>query len=229
MTYWNYGSLYTGGLSEEETAKVEAVLKDHGFVEFNGPAFLNLGNGLLELIDGYPGDIENDLTSAMEELRNVGILVNGRIRYSGDYDGFYDIKDSMVTLHDIEEMSLLDADVEKLVEMLRCRGYSVELDENKKTVVATEQVSIPRLYVYKEYCDEDAYGEEIIELYEDREDAIRHLREQVEAFFDCDFEDVSYMDEDTVQPDYVSISNGDCCHFFMVKDHAVHLSQRSAG
>jgi len=84
MTYWNYGSLYTGGLSEEETAKVEAVLKDHGFVEFSGPAFLNLGNGLLELIDGYPGDIENDLTSAMEELRNVGFRVKGRIRYSGD-------------------------------------------------------------------------------------------------------------------------------------------------
>ena len=94
------------------------------------------------------------------------------------------------------------------------------LKEMKKTM---------NVYVYKEFCDGDAYGEEIIEVYENKEDALKRLREQVEKYCDCSFEDIPTKfdlgDEDTVKEDYVSMYVGKGVMFWAVEEKTVASSQ----
>ena len=81
------------------------------------------------------------------------------------------------------------------------------------------------VYVYKEFCDGDTYGEEIIEVYENKEDALTRLRKQVEKYCDCSFEDIPTKldldDEDTVKEDYVSMYVGKGIMFWVVEEKTV--------
>ncbi len=76
------------------------------------------------------------------------------------------------------------------------------------------------VYVYKEHCDENAYGAEIIEVFEDRQDALDRLKESVEKAYNCTFEKIADTfgadEDDTVEPDYVSINSGDGAVYYWV-------------
>ena len=83
-----------------------------------------------------------------------------------------------------------------------------------------------RLYVYKEYNDEYAYGEEVVELYSTKEKAMERLREAVEEAFKCSWndipEEVGLDDMDTFEEDYVSINNGDgATAYFVIEEKEV--------
>ena len=68
-----------------------------------------------------------------------------------------------------------------------------------------------KIFVYKEYNDEAADGEEIIEVYSSKKDAEARLRDQVEHFYGTKLEDLAAdygITENmlnTVSKDYVSI------------------------
>ena len=77
------------------------------------------------------------------------------------------------------------------------------------------------VYVYKEFCDENAYGEEVIEIYRNKEAAVKRLRERVaNAYGNIPFDDIPDaigLDEgDTFTDEYVSIDNGDGAVSFWV-------------
>ena len=83
-----------------------------------------------------------------------------------------------------------------------------------------------KIYVYKEHCDENPYGEEIVELYEEKSDAVNRLKERVSAAYGVPFESVPEtigLDEnDTFREDYVSINNGDgATSFWVVEEKSV--------
>ena len=70
-----------------------------------------------------------------------------------------------------------------------------------------------KIYVYKEYNDEDAYGEELIELYEDRKDALDRLRKGVEQAYRMPWwkipSKLGLGNNDTFTEDYVAIGYPD--------------------
>lgn len=83
-----------------------------------------------------------------------------------------------------------------------------------------------KIFLYKEFCDENAYGSEIIELYPSREEAVARLKERVSEGFGVPFEEVPEtvgLDEnDTFREDYVSIDNGDgATSFWVVEEKSV--------
>lgn len=79
-----------------------------------------------------------------------------------------------------------------------------------------------KLYVYHEYNDESAYGEQIIKLFENRQDALNHLRNRVETCLDIKLEDLNKIasDSDTVEQDYVSFDTSHGVNFFIVEEMA---------
>lgn len=74
-----------------------------------------------------------------------------------------------------------------------------------------------KVYVYKEYCDTEAYGEEYIEVFEDFDDAKKFLKERVEGYFETEWENVSIDSDDTFEEDYVSIYDGNGATFWIIE------------
>lgn len=82
-----------------------------------------------------------------------------------------------------------------------------------------------KIYVYKEYCDDNAYGEEIIELYQNRAKAEKRLKDRIEETYGLSWDDIpdeyDFDENDTFKPDYVSICHGDCTSFWIVEEKEV--------
>ena len=87
-----------------------------------------------------------------------------------------------------------------------------------------------KVYVYKEYCDGYAYGEEVVEVYADREKARSQLLERVAGAFCYDGPlseaDLSQFlageeflgEDDSFTSDYVSISCGKGVCYWIVEE-----------
>ena len=87
-----------------------------------------------------------------------------------------------------------------------------------------------KVYVCKEYCDGDAYGEEIIKVYENREKARSQLLERVAGAFYYDGPlskaDLSQFlvgegilgEDDSFTSDYASISCGKGICYWVVEE-----------
>ena len=83
------------------------------------------------------------------------------------------------------------------------------------------------IFVYKEYNDEDAYGEELIELYEDRKDALDRLRKGVEQAYRTPWgkipSEFGLGDNDTFTEDYVAIGHpGGPTSYFIVEEKRIN-------
>lgn len=81
-----------------------------------------------------------------------------------------------------------------------------------------------KVYVYKEYCDKDAYGEEIIKVYARKEKAKTRLKERVECEYNLSFAEIQKEiaeEDDTVSDTYVSIHNGDGTTFWIVEEKEI--------
>ena len=90
-----------------------------------------------------------------------------------------------------------------------------------------------KVYVYKEFNDSYAYGEELIEVYAKREDAIAKLKKQVEEHFDNEYtfdqllandDTGKYIwdpNDDQMSDNYVSLNESGDGIFFIVEEHTV--------
>lgn len=84
--------------------------------------------------------------------------------------------------------------------------------------------------VYKEYNDEYAYGDEIVCVYQEKEDAKAHLKSQVEKHFKKSWdelekpqvrEELGFTENDNFGDEYVSLYNGNSCLFWVVDEQEV--------
>lgn len=78
------------------------------------------------------------------------------------------------------------------------------------------------VYVYHEYQDDQPYMDQVIKLFQSREDGIMYLRERVEEKFGMTFEEVAKRAPETdalatVKEDYVSVQNADVVNFFILE------------
>lgn len=85
------------------------------------------------------------------------------------------------------------------------------------------------LYLYKEYNDELAYGEEYTELIVKKSHAEARLKERVKKAYRMSLEEMRedpMFDNDTLDDDYVSIQNdGDDVSSFIIEEKSVELSE----
>ena len=72
------------------------------------------------------------------------------------------------------------------------------------------------VYVYHEHNDADAFGEMVTKVFSSMAAGKAYLKNRVEQVYKTTWEEVTKMagEDDTVKPDYVSISNGNGCAFF---------------
>lgn len=79
------------------------------------------------------------------------------------------------------------------------------------------------VYVYHEYTDDQAYGEQFIQVFRDRLAGQAYLKRRVEEVRESAWEAVAANagPEDTVEPDYVSIKSGDANQFFVLEEQPV--------
>jgi hypothetical protein len=72
------------------------------------------------------------------------------------------------------------------------------------------------VYVYHEHNDADAFGEMVTKVFSSMAAGKAYLKKRVEQVYKATWEEVTKMagEDDTVKPDYVSISNGNGCAFF---------------
>lgn len=81
-----------------------------------------------------------------------------------------------------------------------------------------------KVYVYKEYCDECAYGEEIIKVFANKVDAEAFLKNEVETYYGMEWNEIegNNVDEDDLfDTDYVSIDSGQGVLFWIVEEQEV--------
>ena len=78
------------------------------------------------------------------------------------------------------------------------------------------------VYLYKQYYDRYAYGEEYIEVFFNEEDALKKLKQDVESFTNKKWEDIEIDEEtDTLEPDYVAFDDGNGTNYFMIEEKEV--------
>ena len=98
--------------------------------------------------------------------------------------------------------------------------FATVMDLDMGTYFKAVPADNTKVFVYKVYCDEYAYGEEQIEVYRNREDAIAKLKSDVEKEYGMKFEEIpssiGLSEDDTFEEDYVSIQNGDGGAFFWI-------------
>lgn len=81
------------------------------------------------------------------------------------------------------------------------------------------------VYVYKQYNDDYAYGEEKITVYANQDEAEEALKEDVENACGASWDDIPdhlNLDSfDTFEIDYVSINNGDSTSFWIIEEKEI--------
>ncbi len=82
-----------------------------------------------------------------------------------------------------------------------------------------------KVYVYIEYCDSDAFGERIVEVFSSKKKATDYLRYRMETTYGFPWEELpeqlGVTEDDTFTPEYVSICNGDETRFWIVEEQTV--------
>ena len=71
-----------------------------------------------------------------------------------------------------------------------------------------------KVYVYQEYCDGFAFGEQLLKIFKEKEHAKQYLRARVENYFETEWSRIKRecafdRDCDTLKSDYVAVGDGD--------------------
>lgn len=83
------------------------------------------------------------------------------------------------------------------------------------------------VYIYKEYNDGDAYGEELVQVFSTKRDAMTTLKKSVEEHYGVQFAeipnngDIFNKDEDSFSDTYVSINEGDGVCFWVIEEKPI--------
>lgn len=194
-----------------------------------GPCFqplFNEGLSLCELQEFYNNlDDEKGLFFDISGKSRSGFgLISAKAAKAIDYC-MYDEKDCggfRSYFNALLEWARPDLSGSNLSKINEFRGLSVLVIFDAECVREPENNSV---YVYKEYNDSDAYGEELIKVFESQADAEAYLSkrfcsqmgaESIEGYQTSDA-----LEEDTVEEDYISIATGDGCMYWIVEPHRI--------
>ncbi len=120
MNLVNYGTLYADKPLGSKAKKLirDAFGNSGGVVTFNGQE--------IEVSEAYGSALDFEINCLIDQLSALGIQLEGRISYYGDYDGAYAVEkgkycDDLCS----EELAIIDADDDTLSAELERRGFTV--------------------------------------------------------------------------------------------------------
>lgn len=100
------------------------------------------------------GDIDTALQEVADKCKEAGIILNGQICYSGDYDGRYYITNNVVEDLTADEIGVRETSNEELIAELQSRGLDVMVQESKPSE-SSKVEDLPALYAYDIKWDTD--------------------------------------------------------------------------
>lgn len=83
------------------------------------------------------------------------------------------------------------------------------------------------VYVYHEYCDNDAFGEMITKVFLEQEDARDYLKKRVSAYWGVRFDEVETLvdpETDTFSEDYIMMYDGNDSHYWQIDERDVLIN-----
>lgn len=108
MLLVNSGILYVPTVQEDDVIKrliSEEIIKDE-YACYSDPSAPDVT--FIDVNECY-GDIEMPLANIAKEFKDKGVLINGQVSYSGDYDGMYEIINGELKQYSEEEWTLKEA------------------------------------------------------------------------------------------------------------------------
>lgn len=78
-----------------------------------------------------------------------------------------------------------------------------------------------KVYTLIHHFDDNPFGEHQIEVFATREAARAQLKEDVERYFNSPWEAIELHNDDTLEPDHVSIEDGSGWAFWFIAEHEV--------
>ena len=111
MFYSNYGALNVRTDLVEQVITKLVEKKIFKSSDDEDAYEISPGTSGIDIGAGTPcyGDIEMDLSNAVSELKEAGILVNGQVTYDGDYSGVYEIVDGVLYQYSADEWAIREA------------------------------------------------------------------------------------------------------------------------
>lgn len=107
------------------------------------------------------GNIDTALQEIADKCKEAGIILNGQICYSGDYDGKYYITNNEVEDLTTDEIGIREAPYEALIAELEHRGLQVKIKKSETSEFSKPE-DLPGLGAYEIKWDTDG-DEEILD------------------------------------------------------------------
>lgn len=103
--------------------------------------------------------------------------------------------------------------------VLDSTNYDEAITEILDSLPSFIESDIPRVFVYHEYEDSQAYGTQILKVFADAKTGKACLHNRVEEYFGKSWSEIAeeISDDDTLTDTYVSINTGNGCVFFMLE------------
>ncbi len=137
-------------------------------------------------------------------------------------------KQAVLTMMLLEDEKGSEKYNKHLAELVEMENISkIRYDLSPSVTDAVRKNPAPKVYVYKVYDDEYAYGEESIQVFGSKDKAIAELKKDVSEYYKMPFEDIPSNEDifdkndDNFSEDYVSILDGDHCLFWIIEEHEV--------
>lgn len=123
MTLYNCGTIYASSpFTPEAVSAIEDIL------DRENEDWFHIDGDMLEFEEFPSSSLEMKLDKLVDQLGEMGICLQGRIDYSGDFEGAYLWQYGKTHEEKTQaELAIMDAGDQELVDELRRRGFCVEL------------------------------------------------------------------------------------------------------
>lgn len=104
------------------------ILNAVGITTEDNDVYIEGQYAIRELEELY-GDIEDELSSVVNSFSVFGVPVDVNIKYWGDYNGMYIVKNGVLVGLDENEVAVMESNDDDLIKELENRGYKVTKEE----------------------------------------------------------------------------------------------------
>lgn len=105
------------------------ILNAVGITTENNDVYIE-GTYAIREFEEFHGDIEDELSSIVNSFGVFDVPVDVNIKYWGDYNGMYIVRNGVLVDLDENEVSVMESDDNDLIKELESRGYTIT-KENK--------------------------------------------------------------------------------------------------
>lgn len=100
------------------------ILNAVGITTENDDVYIE-GEYAIRELEEFHGDIEDELSSIVNSFSDFDVPIDVYIKYWGDYNGIYIVRDKNLVDLDEDEVAIVESNDDDLIKELESRGYTV--------------------------------------------------------------------------------------------------------